>query len=452
MKRIYLTLTSLVAPIAVAACASQPADKPVPAPAPMPSALVATAPAQPTTAPVLASAAPAAAAVNSEDLPSGHPDIAQMLEQRKQAKTKAKMNGELPAGHPPIGGMKTNPTAPMQAVQPGTTQPAMFGTLVVRAVQGTAGGPAIGELPVVVELLMGDQLVDKKQLKLAADGTLRLDNIPLSMNVTPVVKVTYNGVEFTGQGDVMDASRAEQQVQVPVFETTETAPAWTVKMQHVMLEPTVDGVRVIEMLAVENPTDRAWVGGPAGADGKRRTLAFALPTGAKDVSFGGALHDCCTVIEQGKVFDSMALVPGVSQYRIGYTVPVEKGKADIAFATVAPVKHLMVFLPDDGSTVSADGMGDAGVADMGGGKTRFYRATDVAAGTAVKLSISGITARAAATATGDASGTGAVARAAAVNTRSSAQTAKLIAGAGGLTIFVVGGMLLMFKAPKSKKA
>src|SRR5688500_8900168 len=147
MKRIYLTLTSLVAPIAIAACASQPAQKPAPAPAPMPSAFVPAVPGQPTTAPVLASAAPAAAAVNSDDLPSGHPDIAQMLEQRKQAKAKAKMNGELPAGHPPINGMKTNTTTPMQAMQPGTTQPAMFGTLIVRAVQGTAGGPAVGELP-----------------------------------------------------------------------------------------------------------------------------------------------------------------------------------------------------------------------------------------------------------------------------------------------------------------
>jgi len=452
MKRTYLTLMSLVAPIAIAACASQPQAKPQPAPAPMPSPFLEAADpiaVAPTTAPVLASAAPAAA-INSDDLPSGHPDIAQMLEQRKQAKAKAKMNGELPAGHPPISGMTPKATAPMQAMQPGTTQPAMFGTLIVRAVQGTTGGPAIGELPAVVELLMGDQVIDKKELKLAADGTLRLDNIPLSMNITPVVKVTYNGVEFTGQGGVMDGSRAEQQLQVPVFESTETAPAWTVKMQHVMLEPSVDGVRVMEMLAVENPTDRAWVGTPPGTDGKRSTLAFALPAGAKDVSFGGALHDCCTTVDEGKVFDSMALVPGVSQYRIGYTLPVNDGKASLAFTTIAPIKHLMVFVPDDGSTVKADGIGDGGVADMGGGKTRFYRATDVAAGTAVKLSLSGITARA--TATAAATGTPAGAQAAAVNAGSSAQTAKLVAGAGGLAIFVVGGMLLMFKAPKSKKA
>jgi hypothetical protein len=454
MKRVYLTLTSLVAPIAVVACAAQQAAPP-PAPAPMPVALVEG---HPTTAPVLASAAAApttapAPTMNAQDLPSGHPDIAQLLEERKQAKAKARMNGELPAGHPPISGGTPKATTPlpgMQAVQPGTTQPAMFGTLLVRAVQGTAGGPTIGELPAVVELLMGDQPIDKKELKLAADGTLRLDNIPLSMNITPIVKVTYNGVEFTGHGGVMDASRAEQQIQVPVFETTEAAPAWTVKMQHVMLEPTVDGVRVMEMLAVENPTDRAWIGkAGSAADGKRRTLAFALPAGAKDVNFGGALHDCCTIVEDGKVFDSMALVPGVSQYRIGYTLPVDGGKSDVAFTTVAPVKHLMVFVPDDGSTVTADGIGNSGVADMGGGKTRFFRSTDVPAGTAVKLSISGITART--TATAGASGKSA-SPAAAGKAGASAQTAKIVAGAGGLAIFVVGGLLLMLKAPKSKKA
>ena len=452
MKRIYLTLTSLVAPIAVAACASQqlqPVYKPEPAPAPMPSALVATT-AAPTTAPspVLASAN-----TNADDLPAGHPDIAQMLEQRKQAaRTKAKMNGELPAGHPPISGMTPKASAPKQAMQPGTTQPAMFGTLIVRAVQGTSGGPAVSELPATVELLMGDQVIDKKDLKLAKDGTLRLDNIPLSMNITPVVKISYNGVEFAGQGGVMDDTHAEQQVQVPVFESTETVPAWTVKMQHVMLEPTVEGVRVMEMLAVENPTDRAWVGTPPGADGKRRTITFAIPAGAKDVNFGGALHECCTSVEDGKVHDSMALVPGVSQYRIGYTIPVDKGNAELTFKTIAPVGHLMVFIPDDGSTVKAEGIGNSGVADMGGGKTRFYRATELAAGAAVKLSISGISARASATAA--ATGTSpARGGAVAVSSRgASAQTAKLIAGAGGLAIFVVGGMLLMFKAPRSKKA
>ena len=260
------------------------------------------------------------------------------------------------------------------------------------------------------------------------------------------MKVTYKDVEYTATGVMMEGANAEQQLQLAVYETTEEAPAWNVQMQHVMLEPTVEGVRVSDMLSIENPTDRTWVGkvaNPADKAAKRRTLAFALPQGAKDVQFGGGLHDCCTTVQDGKVFDSMALIPGVSQYRISYTLPVSAGKAEFAFATPAPVKHLMVFVPDDGSTLAAQGLGEPSVSNMGGGATRFYRATNLAAGAAVKLSLSNITARPAQTPAGTP-----------LTTRGagSAQMAKIVAGVGGLAIFVVGGMVLMFKAPKAKKA
>lgn len=486
MKRAYLTLASLAAPLALGACAGR--QQP-PAPAPMPSALSAV----PTTAPSGSSASPVLASSQAAetDAPAGTSDIAQLLAQRRQAKMKgelpaghppisgavpspgpAKMNGELPAGHPPISGAQ-KPAMPGKGsgelpaghppisgaqgsgaagmpgmnAPPASTQPAGEGAIIIRAVQGTAGGPAVGELPAVIELVQGEKVIDKAELKTAADGTLRLDSIPLDMVVTPVAKVTYQGVEYTATGQLLDAAHAEQQLQVTVYETTEQAPQWRVSMQHVMLEPTVEGVQVSEMLSVENPGDRAWVG-TAGADGKRRTISFPLPAGATDVKLSGALHDCCVTTEDGKILDSMALIPGVSQYRIAYTLPVKAGKADLAFTTIAPVKHLMIFVPDDGSVISAEGIGSPQVTDMGGGKTRFFRGTDVAAGAAVKLNVSGITARAAATA----SQASTSASSSSARSASSGKLAKTVAGVGGLAIFVVGGMLLMFKAPRARKA
>jgi hypothetical protein len=83
---------------------------------------------------------------------------------------------------------------------------------------------------------------------------------------------------------------------------------------------------------------------------------------------------------------------------------------------------------------------------MGNGKTRFYKAADLAAGSAVKLNITGIT---------DAPTPASVEQPAAGHSAASAgesgQAAKLVAGAGGLMIFIVGGFLLFLKAPKSGK-
>jgi hypothetical protein len=87
---------------------------------------------------------------------------------------------------------------------------------------------------------------------------------------------------------------------------------------------------------------------------------------------------------------------------------------------------------------------------MGNGKTRFYKGADLAPGTKIKLNISGITASAEAAATA-APVEGTRASGAAVAGGESGQAAKVVAGAGGLMIFVVGGFLLFLKAPKSSK-
>jgi hypothetical protein len=249
----------------------------------------------------------------------------------------------------------------------------------------------------------------------------------------------------------MDGAHPDQQVQVPVYESSEEQPAWQIRMQHIMLQPTTDGVQVMEMMAVENPTDRAWIG-KAGADGKRTTTVFPLPAGATDVQLVGGFRENSVKTEAGRIVNSMALTPGASQFRIVYTLPVKDGKAELALTTPAAIGHLMAFVPDDGSTVIAKGLEAGGVANMGNGKTRFYKAQELAAGATITLSLSNIPATPpAAAATEDAAGSAADS-AAASTVAPSGQLAKTVAGAGGLAIFVVGGMLLMLKSPKRAKA
>jgi hypothetical protein len=445
MKRVYLTLASLVAPLVVVACASHsapraaatpPATRPVVVlPEPIIPVLAAQAVEPEVAAPTTQALPPV-----TQTLPTGHPDISQMKSGGMPGGMGA-MGGAggmpaMPAGHPDISKLKTS----------ASTQPVMIGSISVRAVQGTPSGPAIGELPVVVELYQGENAIDKREAKLAADGTATLDAIPVGLGVTPVVRVTYKGVDYTTTGGQMDGQHPEQQIQVPVFETTEEQPAWTVHMQHVMLQPTTEGVGVMEMLAIENPSDKSWLG-KLGPDNKRTTLVFSLPPGAKDVQLVGGFHECCVKIEGEKIINSMAFVPGVSQYRIAYTLPVGAGKAEFSLTTAAPVKHLMIFVPDDRSTVSAEGIASGGSADMGNGKTRFYKAADLAAGAVVKLNLTGITAAP----TPAAAATELPAGHPAASANESGQAAKLVAGAGGLMIFVVGGFLVFLKAPKSSK-
>jgi hypothetical protein len=481
MKRTPRTLIALAASLTVAACAhrgSAVVPAPVAAPVEVTPVVLAAANApvaapeaatpttlpsgHPSIEPILAgrkaqadqaAPAPAPAPSAAPQLPSGHPDISKMQGGAGAGAGPGAMNGgKLPAGHPDINQLRA-------AAQKPTTQQSLIGSLSVKAVQGTANAPAIAAAPVTIEFYQGEQLFDKVETKLDANGVASLKDVALAVGVQPVAKVNYNGVAYQIVGEQMDAQHPDQKLEVKVYETTDQQPAWQIHMQHIIVQPTTEGVQVMEMMAIENPTDRAWVG-KAGADNKRTTITFSLPKGAQNIQFAGGNADSEAKVENDQVVESAPLQPGTSQYRVIYTVPVTNGSSQFAFSAPAPVKNLMMFVPDDGTTVKVDGLVAGGVANMGNGKTRFFKGADLRQGAEVKISLSGITAAtsqaaataetATASATDESGAEGSAAAATPAVNPMSAQLAKAVVGAGGLVIFVVGGFFLFVKSPKAQ--
>jgi hypothetical protein len=375
-----------------------------------------------------------------QQLPPGHPDISEMMKQRQPQQNKAQPAqdaAQLPPGHPPLPQDGSAPAVPAQQAHiEHSEKPAMFGTLTIQATQGTPSAPAIGAAAVAIELYHNGKLMSKLDAKLDASGKAVVEDLPLTVAFQPAVKLTYGGIEYQAVGHLMDSNHPKQSLQVLVYEGAEDAPAWNIRMQHVMLQPTADGMQVMEMLAIENPTDRSWIG-KADVSGARRTFELVLPTGAQHVQFLEGFDECCTKVENGVVINPKPVVPGTTQYQFAYYLPITNGKAELTLAAAAPVKHLMVFVPEDGSSVVAQGLEDMGSSDMKNGKTRFFKAGNVEAGQQVALAISGIKP---------------VAVAATATAVGSAKAAQVLAIGGGLLIFVVGGFFLFIRAPKAAKA
>jgi hypothetical protein len=322
-------------------------------------------------------------------LPPGHPQLS------------SNDTGGLPAGHPSIGG-KTKPAGPLppgaqlpaghpaiaESNAPASTQPAKLGSLVIQTKQGTAGGPAIGSDPTTIEFFGDGKSVGKFDTKLAADGTLRLNGVPVDQPLQALVTVTHAGVDYTASADVMDTEHATQKVEISLYETTDKAPAWSLKMRHVIVHSTPDAVDVTEMLAVDVPGDRAWLG-TADAKGGHTSFTIALPAGAKDVKLLNGFHDCCTSTDGGKLANNMAIVPGASQYALSYVVPATAGKADLTITAPAAVGHMMVFVPEDSTTVTVSGLNSIGSMPMDNGEQmRCYMATSLSAQQTVDVTIS----------------------------------------------------------------
>jgi hypothetical protein len=224
------------------------------------------------------------------------------------------------------------------------TQPAAGGTITVRAVQGTAGGPKVAGDEVVVELFQAGGKVRKIDARLDAEGQAVLADLPLAKPFQPRATVVHAGIPYQAVGKFADASHGRQEILVTVHETTDQAPAWSVRMRHVMVSPSPEGLAVMEVLAVQNPSDHAWLGPPDGG-GSRTSIVLDLPPDIHGLRLDGAMDDGTTKVSAGRVASTMPLKPGLSQIRMGYVVPITAGRAKFDIVAPASVDNLMLLPP-----------------------------------------------------------------------------------------------------------
>lgn len=390
----------------------------------------------------------------ARELPPGHPPM-------------DGQSGQLPPGHPPMGGaggMGGMPPGhpPMQAAAPSVP---FKGSVAIRVVQGTKGGPKIGAMEATLSFQSRDGEVEPRKVKLDESGVAMLEDLDLPGTVQPVVSLEYAGVTYKMTARAMSADEPDQMVRVTVFEAADAKPEWVVAMRHVMLRPVKQGLLVNEVLAVTNPTDRVWRGAEdptfkPGASVSRQpgvgehasnmaTVTFAVPAGAEDVRLGSGFDTCCTRVEAGKIVQTTALMPGTVKYQFAYLLPAKDGKADLDIVAPASTQRLMVVAPAEGVQVAAEGL-DAEVMGEAPRQVTVLQGIGHSAGQKIKVKVSGLTDTAEAAAPRTEAPAGAAPRTAAVNqTIKGPKAAHMIAGVGAVALVAASAAVLLVKPRKA---
>jgi hypothetical protein len=204
-----------------------------------------------------------------------------------------------------------------------------------------------------------------------------------------------------------------------VYETTEVQPAWTVAMRHLIVRPMDSQLFITEVWAVNNPTDKSYIGAPVAASAEetadaksqapaeaqpaataeagdatcnmadmgRTTLVLPLPAGATHVQPGTGFDACCVKVEEGKLISSMPLNPGTTQMRVSYLLAPKDGVFELPLGTPAPTGHLMVFLPEDDAQVTAKGLTAGDTFKAGDKSFRVFSGKQLEVGADIGLTI-----------------------------------------------------------------
>lgn len=249
----------------------------------------------------------------------------------------------LPPGHPPVTGGKFPALDGVTA--DALPENAPTGSLAVQAVQGTPDAPAIGGVHIDVNLVHRGMVVQTIEGDLDEHGVVVFDAIPLSVPVQPVVQIDYAGVTYQQAGAMLDAANRQQTVEVVCYEVTNDVPEWHISMRHVMLSHDPAGLKVTEVIVIENPSQRTWIGTQAEDAERLETVKFPLPAHAADVTLSKGFHGwCCTTQKSDSLVNHLPLMPETTELSFSYIVPVES-----ALDVVAPanIDHMMVIVPDD---------------------------------------------------------------------------------------------------------
>ena len=264
------------------------------------------------------------------------------------------------------------------------------GTLAIQAVQGTPGGPVVGNVEAEVELVHRGMTLNTIKIKLDEHGVAMVEDLPVSMGVQPIVRVQYDNLTYQVAGGWMDATHPQQKLEVTCYESTENPPPWHVLMRHVMLSPAPEGVQVTEVLVIENPQELTWTG-VKGAVPKKITTSFKLPDGANNVKLGRGFHDwCCSTLVNGILMNHLPLMPQTTEMVYSYTLPASRGAAVVEIQAPAPVQHTMVLAPESINVESIEGLTDNGMQSMGEATVHAYMASTLETGDRVSITLAGL--------------------------------------------------------------
>ncbi len=356
--------------------------------------------------------------------------------------------GQAPPPTPTDGSKFPWPAQTGSGEQPAAA-PATVGTIAIKVTQGTPGEPPIGVIPVEVQLFHRGMLLDTIKTETDEHGVALIDQISIAMPVQPLVKVNFDKLDYQVGGGMLDAEHPRQDIEVVCFASTDVPPAWKISMRHLMAVPEAGGLRVTEMMVVENPGQRTWIGRKEGGP-KLVTTSFPLPADAKDVQLGRGFHKwCCSTLINGSLVNHLPLMPEASEMTYSYLMPAKNGVVALDLTAPATVESTMVVLPSMLHAETLTGLSFGGEQSMGEGTVGVYMAAAMNAGQKATMSIGGVPEMAPGSAMPAATGPSAqpaTPKAAQTQSPAGADMAKLIAGIGGVLILVIGGTVLLRKS------
>ncbi|TAK32640.1 MAG: hypothetical protein EPO21_14925 [Chloroflexota bacterium] len=267
------------------------------------------------------------------------------------------------------------------------------GVLEGRLKNGTAGAVLPAGLDVTLTASgaeAGSNLIQRA--KVDGQGSFRF-TLDATTGYTYTLTTLYQEVEYRSPPVSFAAAETAKQIELTVYETTESDAALTIEVAHTVLEPDPQdqAAWAVEAAVILNSGDRTYIGNPQRSlDGKRATLLFSWPDGSQHLQPMQGL-DVDRLIEVNNGFaDTAPVLPGKHEVGYTYMVPIQNGAVSFARAVDYPTKRFTALVVDTGGRIDGGALSRGEPADVDGKRYQVFTGQNLAPGSPITLNLSGI--------------------------------------------------------------
>ena len=264
------------------------------------------------------------------------------------------------------------------------------GRIEGQIVNGTAGSSPPAGLPITVHVFQDRTKVGERTAQTDERGAFSVEGLATGPAYVYFPVADYGGVGYFPERPIALDDAPQKRVEIRVFEPTSSEDVIEVERANLLLlRVTPTELMVMEMGAVLNRSDRAYVGdGPP--DVRPPTLRFSLPRGADQVTPQAGLSRGELLPTPDGFLSTEPVIPGRHELAFSYQVPIEDSTLDLVKRHEYPTAAFNLYVPDTGISVLSPQLTFQGTSELGGQRYQLYTAQALPPGAQVTARLSGL--------------------------------------------------------------
>jgi len=256
----------------------------------------------------------------------------------------------------------------------------------------TRGADAVGRMVVTLRVYRNEQLQTTLQGETDRTGHYQFNGLSTNPAYQYLPVLQYQGVTYTGAAvRLADAKSDAAQDDIAVFETTAQDPGLRYENATLVLgsvEQAAQHLSFLELLTLNNPSDRTYV--PAAPTQGMATglLRFSLPAGVDDIGVQNGLDSSQLIDVDGGLASVAPIAPGLHTISFSFAVPYHSSDFSFAWNVIYPSASVHVLEPTGGPPLTAGSLSGAPDLALQGHNFRVLSTGAVGANTIIPIVLS----------------------------------------------------------------